>query len=69
MNVELASIPYLTAWQRRKLSEEFSEVKTVGDFMALRDPGSELRRIYQVGKARATRINQSIEAFVDEFLS
>lgn len=69
MNVELASIPYLTAWQQRKLSEEFSEVKTVGDFMALRDPGSELRRIYQVGKARATRINQSIEAFVDEFLS
>ena len=69
MSIELASIPYLTLWQQRKLSTEFSDVKTVGDFMALRDPGTELRRIHQVGKVRATRINQSIEAFVDEFLS
>jgi hypothetical protein len=69
MNIELASIPDLTAWQQRKLSTEFTDVKTVGDFMALRDPGTELRRIHQVGKARATQINQSIEAFVDEFLS
>lgn len=68
MNIELASIPDLTAWQQRKLSTEFTDVKTVGDFMSLRDPGTELRRIHQVGKARATRINQSIEAFVDEFL-
>ncbi|HET7832746.1 MAG TPA: hypothetical protein VFK88_07255 [Gallionella sp.] len=69
MNIELASIPNLTAWQQMKLSTEFTDIKTVGDFMALRDPGTELRRIHQVGKARATRINQSIEAFVDEFLS
>jgi hypothetical protein len=69
MNIELVSIPDLTTWQKRKLSTEFTEVKTVGDFMALRDPGTELRRIHQVGKARAIQINQSIEAFVDEFLS
>lgn len=37
--------------------------------MALRDPGTELRRMYRVGPARATQINQGIEAFVDEFLS
>lgn len=69
MNIELGTIPYLTAWQQRKLSTEFSEAKTVGDFMALRDPGTELRRMYQVGPVRATQINQGIEAFVDEFLS
>ncbi len=69
MKIELASIPDLTTWQKSKLSSEFSDVKTVGDFMALRDPGTELRRIHRVGKVRATRINQSIEAFVDEFLS
>lgn len=69
MNIELASIPNLTGWQQNKLSTEFTDVKTVGDFLALQDPGTELRRIHQVGKARATRINQSIEAFVDEFLS
>lgn len=69
MSIELGTIPYLTAWQQRKLSTEFCEAKTVGDFMALRDPGTELRRMHRVGPARATQINQGIEAFVDEFLS
>lgn len=69
MSIELGSIPYLTTWQQRKLSTEFSEAKTIGDFMALRDPGTELRRMHRVGPARATQINQSIESFVDEFLS
>lgn len=69
MNIRLSSIPTLTGWQRRKLHEEFSDVSTVGDFMSLRDPGTELRRIYRVGPVRATQIHQSIEAYVDEFLS
>jgi hypothetical protein len=69
MSIPLSSIPTLTVWQRRKLGEEFSDVLTVGDFMSLRDPGTELRRIHLVGPVRATRIHQNIEVYVDEFLS
>jgi hypothetical protein len=69
MRIRLSSIPALTAWQRKKLDDEFSDVATVGDFMSLRDPGTELRRIYRVGPVRATQIHQSIEAYIDEFLS
>jgi hypothetical protein len=69
MEIELASIPTLNHWQRKKLRLDMPEVRTVGDFLALQDPGSELRKISYVGPRRAVMINRSIEVFVDEFLS
>lgn len=69
MEIELASIPTLNQWQKNKLKQDMPEVRTVGDFLALQDPGSELRKISYVGPRRAVIINRSIEIFVDEFLS
>jgi len=68
MQIKLSSIPTLTEWQRARLQKELLDVTTVGDFMSLRDPGTELRRITWVGPVRASRIHQSIDAYVGEFL-
>lgn len=69
MSIDLADVPSLTLWQREKLKAELPDVRSVGDFLALSDPGSELRKMSYVGPQRAIRINAVVEAFVDEFLS
>lgn len=69
MAIDLTKIPALTAWQKLRLATELPDIRTVGDFLALRDPGSELRKMSLVGPRRANQINDGIEAFVDEFLS
>lgn len=69
MEIELVSLPTLNQWQKNKLKQDMPDVRTVGDFLALQDPGSELRKISYVGPRRAVIINKSIEIFVDEFLS
>lgn len=69
MEIKLADIPTLTQWQKKKLRDDLPDVKTVGDFLALQDPGSELRKMSYVGPRRAVIINNGIEVFVDEFLS
>lgn len=69
MEIELSAIPTLNQWQKKKLRDDLPEVRTVGDFLALQDPGSELRKMSYVGPRRAVIINNGIEIFVDEFLS
>lgn len=65
----LASIPGLTDWQRDKLSNWESVPKTVGEFIALQDPGTTLRTIRGVGKIRAKTIIDAVQSFLDEYLS
>jgi hypothetical protein len=69
MEIQLSDIPTLTQWQKNKLRDDMPDVRTVGDFLALQDPGSELRKMSYIGPRRAVIINKSIEIFVDEFLS
>lgn len=69
MEIQLSEIPTLTPWQKNKLRDDLPDVRTVGDFLALQDPGSELRKVSYIGPRRAVIINKSIEVFVDEFLS
>lgn len=68
MSLPLSDLPRLTRWQSRKVSE-LSSLKTVGDIMSLQDPGTELRRLDQVGEKRAKSIIQNTYLYVDEFLS
>ena len=69
MLTSLASIPGLTDWQRDKLSNWKSVPKTVGEFIALQDPGTTLRIIRGVGKIRAKTIIDAVQSFLDEYLS
>lgn len=43
--------------------------KTVGEFIALQDPGTALRTIHRVGQVRAKTIIDAVQAFLDEYLS
>jgi len=69
MQTALADVPGLTQWQRDKLSSWESVPKTVGEFIALQDPGTALRTIPRVGKIRAKTIIDAVQAFLDEYLS
>jgi hypothetical protein len=67
MAIELISIPTMTEWQRGKISE--INARTIGEFLTLQDPGTELRKIKQIGQYRAGKMIGGIDQFVDEFLS
>ena len=64
----LVEVPGLTEWQRTKIPQ-FTGLRTIGDLLAYKDPGSELRKIPWVGPARATNMLQLVNAHVDEFFS
>lgn len=69
MLTTLADVPGLTQWQRDKLSNSQLMPKTVGEFIALQDPGTALRTIHRVGQVRAKTIIDAVQAFLDEYLS
>lgn len=69
MLTTLSEVPGLTKWQREKLSSWESVPKTVGEFIALQDPGTTLRTIPRVGKIRAKTIIDAVQTFLDEYLS
>ncbi|MCE7032868.1 hypothetical protein LY625_09635 [Lysobacter sp. GX 14042] len=68
MSLPLSSVPRLTKWQRERIGT-LDRIKTIGDLLAIQDPGSELRKLHRVGNVRAAKIVQMVTAFVDEFLS
>ena len=69
MLTPLINVPGLTKWQKEKLGEWPSVPRTVGEFVALQDPGTTLRTIPQVGQIRARTMIDAVEAFLDEYLS
>lgn len=66
MKISVDMLP-ITSWQKKKVKE--NKLNTVGDFMALQDPGTELRKIHQVGQKRSQRIYYEVLKTVDEFLA
>jgi hypothetical protein len=69
MLTALADVPGLTKWQREKLSKWQSMPQSVGEFIALQDPGTTLRTIRGVGEIRAKTIIGAVWSFLDEYLS
>lgn len=67
MGLSFDEVPRLTNWARQKLVD--NNIKVIGDLLSLQDPGTELRKIYMVGKHRAERIVTAVESYVDEFVS
>lgn len=68
MSLPLTAVPGLTNWQRERMAA-LDRIRTIGDLLAIQDPGSELRKLHRVGNVRAARIVEVVTAFVDEFLS
>lgn len=67
MNTPISSVPGLSDWQIKRLDE--NNISTVGDFLALQDPGSALRHIKSIGPKRASWISANVNSYVDEFMS
>lgn len=68
MKVKIADVPGLTSWQREKITD-LESIRTIGDLLAVQDPGAELRRIPLVGEKRASKIIRLVTGYVDDFLS
>lgn len=68
MTLPIIDVPGLTEWQRSRIGE-LDSLKSIGDLLSKQDPGTELRKIRQVGHVRATKIQEAVQIFVDEFLS
>ncbi len=66
MQIPVEKLP-LTKWQIRKVKSK--SLNTVGDFVALQDPGRELREIHQIGIVKSEKIYKEVIKTVDEFLA
>ena len=67
MKIRLSDVPGLTEWQQDKIQK--LTIKNVGEFLTLPDPGSELRKIRNIGPKRAEKMITKISLHVDEYLS
>lgn len=66
MELSVQDIPF-TPLQRRAVKEvNFSKIK---DFYSVLNPGSELRKVRQIGEKRSTKIIDRINKVVEEFLT
>lgn len=67
MAMKIEGVPGLTPFLISKMQS--AGIRTVGALRALRDPGSELRKIHAIAQARSGRILGKVEDYVDEMMS
>ncbi|MBY5805571.1 ATP-binding protein [Rhizobium leguminosarum] len=67
MALDVTKVPALSSFLISKLRT--SNFRTVGDIRAVRDPGSELRKLKDIGEARSNKILAKVESYVDEMMS
>ena len=67
MKLPFADVPGLTSRMRQKIVEQ--GFNSIGDLMGVQDPGTELRKIWQVGELRSRDALAKIDLYIDEFLS
>lgn len=65
MSMQISELP-LTEWQKSRLND--IQIKTIGDFLSLANPGGELRKVRGIGKVRSERISSTIQSQVNEIL-
>ncbi|GAB3513942.1 hypothetical protein GCM10027341_56490 [Spirosoma knui] len=66
LKISVDDLP-LTIWQKERVKG--IQLNTVGDFMALQDPGTELRKVRLIGEYRSNLIYNEVLKTVDEFLA
>ena len=67
MKITIDQLP-ISDWQKRKVKEE-TNLKVVGDFLTMPDPGTELRKPFGIGPVRSEQIFDKVQQLVEEFLS
>jgi len=67
MKITIDELP-ISDWQKRKVKED-TNLKVVGDFLTMPDPGTELRKPYGIGPVRSVQIFNKVQQLVEEFLS
>jgi hypothetical protein len=67
MKITIDQLP-ISDWQKRKVKEE-TNLKVVGDFLTMPDPGTELRKPFGIGPVRSVQIFNKVQQLVEEFLS
>lgn len=67
MSLAFAQVPGLTPFLRSGMTKQ--GIKTIGDLLALDDPGTELRKTKYIGVQRSNKILIAVQAYIDEFLT
>lgn len=57
----------ITNWQKEQMKQNGYNI--IEDFVSKKDPASSLREIYRIGKVKAEKITNTVESFINEFLS
>ena len=65
MQISVDNLP-LTNWQKEKVKSV--GLLTIGDFLALQDPGTALKKIHRIGEVKSEKIYKEVIKTVDEFL-
>ncbi len=68
MEVPINDVPGIPERQKIEIAEK-TEIRTIGDLLAIQDPASELRKGRFIGPVRADKFYHRVVVFVDEFLS
>jgi len=68
MGIKIDELPFLTDLQKQKIPNQ-TDLKTIGDFLSVSDPATELRKAQSIGRVRAERIYIKVINIIEEFLS
>lgn len=67
MRLPVDDVPGLSDFKRSSLRAQ--ALRTIGDIVALPDPGTTIRRSRGMGSVRTTQVIDTVQDYVDEFLS
>lgn len=67
MRLPIENVPGLSEFKRTSLREQ--GMSTIGDVIASPDPGTVIRRARGMGQTRTTQVLDTVQGYVDEFLS
>jgi hypothetical protein len=65
LQISVDSLP-ITNWQKQQVKSV--GLLTIGDFLALQDPGTALKKIHRIGEVKSEKIYKEVIKTVDEFL-
>ncbi len=68
MEIKISELPFLTKLQKQRINKQ-TELRTIGDFLLISDPATELRKADQIGSVYAEKIYNKVMGRIEEFLS
>jgi len=68
MLIDISRVPGIPERQKNEINEK-TDIRTIGDLLAMQEPAAELRKGRLIGPKRAHSFYNSVVVFVDEFLA